>query len=150
MKAKQWVNNNRMLFESEHKTFNAKTNCISTGNVIANTQNSTFIRGYENTSCNGQSWERGHLQAVDLKPWSHLLPSYVRKALIELASGTDSVILYMFKHRIGSKLVIHGFIVTDCNYNELKRFYINNNQKSYSVICEAAKYVTNYQEPISC
>ena len=145
MKTKQWVNNNKMLFESGHKTFNAKTNCISTGNVIANTQNSTFIRGYENTSCNGQSWERGHLQAHDLKPWSHLLPAYIRKQVIELASGTDSVILYMFKHRLRDRLVIHGFIITDREHNELKRFYANNNWKSNSVIDEAAKYVTNYR-----
>lgn len=146
MKAKQWINGNRMLFQSGNKTFDRKTNCISTGNVIANTQNSTFIRGKNEIVCNGQTFERGHLQQYDLNQWNHLLDWYVKDRVKFFADQHGKVILYMFKHRVGAKLTIHGFVITDKDHNELARLYSNNRYKSMIVVDEAAKYVTNYQE----
>ena len=46
MKSRTWDNPNKMHFESDYKLFNKQTNVISRGNVIANTQYSTYIRPY--------------------------------------------------------------------------------------------------------
>ena len=76
MKKIEWLTHNRMKFESEHKTFNRQTQCISTGNIVSNTLLGWYIRPFNETKCNGFDFEPGNLQKADLKTFRNL-PHYV-------------------------------------------------------------------------
>lgn len=56
----------RMLLNTDYKTFNKQTNCISSGNVIANTEIGWHIRPKNEISCNGKDFELGELRNHDL------------------------------------------------------------------------------------
>ena len=142
MKTKEWINGNHMKFESEHKTFNRQVDSISTGNVLGHVQLSGFVRAYDETKCNGNISEKGQLQNYDLDkfickdfPWK--IKDYIRKHAKE-----ESVICYEFRHWRGRQKVVHGYIVTTTDHWLMKVFYIKNHWKSYSILKEAAKYIT--------
>ena len=67
-----WSKNGmKMIIHTDFKEFNRQTNCISRGNVIANTMYSNYIRPYDETiNPIGKEVEPGHLQAFDLKYFS--------------------------------------------------------------------------------
>lgn len=149
MKEKAWVNPNRMLMESGHKTFDRQTNCISTGNMIANTQLSSYVRPYSKVECNGRIFPLGHLRKHDLGWWSGpLLPSRVR-AYIESVTKDEAVIVYQFHHFLSGgywgkdRRIVHGYVVTTTDYELLKKFVTGPTYKSSLVIDEATKYITN-------
>lgn len=72
----------RQIVNMGFKRFDAQTNCISTGNVLANTQMSIFIRPYAQTQCNGFDFPEGHLMDVDLKMFGrYSLPSDIEKEI---------------------------------------------------------------------
>lgn len=88
-------NKTRMLVDTGWKTFDRQTNCISAGNVIANTQLSTYVRPYRETECNGLSFKPGELLEADLKAFGYRPPDDVLGILRD--KGRErSVILYMF------------------------------------------------------
>lgn len=85
----------RQLIDTGWKTFDRQTNCISTGNVIANTQLSLYIRPYHETECNGYTFKPGELLEADLKSFRYRPPDDVMDILRD-KGREKSVILYMF------------------------------------------------------
>lgn len=142
LKKAEWINGNKMKFESEHKTFNRQTNCISTGNIISNTILGLFVRNWNNTECNGKTdYEAGHLYKFDTKNLD--LPSYVESYLRKLAKNTDlSFIVYQVRHYNANNKIIHGWIITDNNFRHIRNFYTNNSYKSDSIMSEVMQYVS--------
>ena len=142
MKQIEWVNPNRMKFDSLHKTFNRQVDCISTGNVIGSVQYSSFIRPYtKTTNPVGEEKPQGYLQEWDLKWFRELVPKWVLD-IVRQYTREQYGILYVFKHNSNGRRIVHGAVLTDYDYRLLRKFYLNNNYKSESVVDEATKYIT--------
>lgn len=144
MKLIQWKTPNKMLFESEHKTFNKQTNLITTGNVWANTQRSSYIRPSNQTICNGFNRPIVELQNYDLENMSHILPQSTISAIKQLVDANNGGIVYAFFHVHKKRKILHGVILTDKAHNHLKTF-VNPwyAPKSDSVLNECKKYICN-------
>lgn len=141
MKKIEWKNPNKMMMESGHKTFDRQTNYIGTGNVFSNTQTGLFIRGYNETECNGFTFQKGELQKSDLKGW-YGMPQQVHKALSKHATD-ESVILYKFFHQDGQgELIVHGYVMTTNKYELIDYFVVGPTYKSWNVINECIRYVS--------
>lgn len=152
MKKVEWRNPNKMIFESEHKTFNRQADLISTGNVWGGVQTSGFVRPYNQTECNGFTNPPGKLRDFDLSLWRNM-PSHVRAYVIK-QTRDRSVILYEFHHKTrirwgGVRWVTHGWVVTTVDYKLLRSFVTGPTYKSYSVIREAIKYIVECEHPPS-
>ena len=144
MKEKRWLNSNKMLFESKHKTFNKQVSCISTGNVLGGCQLSSFIRGKKNIRCNNQTFKEGELQSWDLnKGIGKCLPYFVKDWIGENVNEEDSVICYLFRYFVSGKEKQIGVVITDKNHNFVREWNLMNTEKSQSVLDEAKKYICN-------
>lgn len=128
MKKIEWLNNNKMKFESEFKTFNKATNLITTGNVISNTQFSSFI---------SKDWPVKKAFPMCYLKW---LPNYIKIEANQRASRNEKIILYCLK--------LNGlpvaWILTDYNHNLITccRAGAHQYAKEISVLNEALKYLT--------
>lgn len=143
MKKIEWLTPNKMKFESLHKTFNNQVKCISTGNVIGDTQLSGFVRPYNKIECNNTQFPKGHLQNYDLSWLVSDLPGSLKDWIRSYAKD-KSVIAYVFKHCSKGKKILDGFVITTAkNYKLLKVVYANDNYKVQSVIDECVKYICN-------
>jgi len=147
-----WANPNRMVMETGHKTFDRQTNIVGTGNMIANTQHSSYIRPYTETKCWGpDEFPKGHLRNYDLAAFRSM-PRNVRKK-VESLTETNKVILYEFYHynaggwrgmnyqRVDRRIT-HGYVVTDSNGRLLFKVVTGPTSKSRKVVDEVAKYVS--------
>jgi len=144
MKEKVWVNPNKMLFESPHKTFNKQCTLISTGNQIGNVVYSNYIRPYCEVECNGITRPPGHLQNYDLtKNIVGVVPGHIASVVREL--GKDmSLILYNFHHWRDDKRVEDGWVLTtEHDYKLLRVWYVNKHWRAKAAVDEAVKYITN-------
>lgn len=148
MKKHEWDNGNKMRFESPHKTFNRQTNCLSTGNVIANTQYSNYIRPYSEIECNGFTNAPGHLQNWDLtENIVSRMPHHIREEIRQLTHD-DGGIIYNFHHWGGGyhgKCIVDGFVLTTRHddYKLIEVWYINRDWRAMGAVDEAIKYITN-------
>jgi len=142
LKKVEWVNPNKMKFESAHKEFNRQTALISTGNVLGSTQLSFFIRPF-NTPKNpvGEKVARGAMQNYDLNQFTHL-PYHIRD-FVKNQSVNENVILYEFRHFKNGRKIVDGYVVTTSDYKLLGKFYINNNWKAMDAVDEATKYIAH-------
>lgn len=126
-------NPNKMRFQSDHKTFNKLTNLISTGNVIANTQTSFFIRANKK--------ERD----FDIKTFPDYknVPWHIKKA-IEDDNRTESVILYKF-HIKGNPVC---WVLTDSNYKLIESALAGRGgrKKEQSVLLEVLRFIADRGE----
>lgn len=141
MKTIVWDNPNKMHFESPHKTFNKQTRCISTGNVIGDTQTSFFIRPYYETECNGFTRPEGYLQNYDLKIFERL-PAYIYNQVKDLTKDNGGI-LYDFHHWQGNKKVTDGYVLTTTKHDFVKVWDINNDYRAQEAVEEAILYITN-------
>ncbi len=142
MKTKKWINGNKMLFESEHKTFNRQCKYISTGNQIGDTVLSSYVRPFSEVKCNGITNAKGHLQEYDLNWILSDLPSGVKNWIREHAK-TKGVIAYHFFYMNRKKERVNiGYVVTDKNYKLLTQWHTRG-LKAYSALNECIKYITN-------
>lgn len=142
MKKKTWDNGNKMHFESGHKAFDHQTDCISTGNVWANTQYSGYIRSHLELECNGFFNDPGHLRNYDIKQFNFALFGGVRQWLQDYKE--KKVILYVWKHYNGQKRIIDGITITDEDHNKLATFFpYGHSYKASLAVNEAEKYVCN-------
>lgn len=138
----------KQIIDSGWKLFDNQTNCISTGNVYASTQLSSFIRPYSQTECNGFTFPEGQLLTFDLKQYSQLgMPSEIMQELKDV-NRIDSVILYMFfvtnKY---NRIEPFCWIITDRLHNLVKRIVTcergaNMNKRARAAV-EVTKYITN-------
>lgn len=132
------------VVETKHKTFTRQTNCISWGNIIADTLYGSYIRSPLNTSCNGSNFPPGHLFDFDMKNFiqyfgaHHHIVDFVKEAS---KARSQSVLLYCIFHWYKKRRIVHGFVVTDWDHNHLETFYRQYNEKSASIIEECKKYL---------
>ena len=147
MKKHTWDNPNKMHFESAYKTFNEQTNLISTGNVIANTQFSSYIRPYNETECNGLTRPAGELLKFDLQYFRNI-PERIINILWD-KTRTESYILYQFSvyNKKYNERDIIGYVLTDYNDNLITYAVTCNYGSCYykreSAILECIEYITN-------
>ena len=141
MKKIEWATPNKMLIDTGHKTFDRQTNVIMTGNVIANTQHSGFIRAWQQTEVNGLTRDPGHLQNWNLGGFQNI-PAHVKKYIREQAHAR-SVILYRFFYHNGRRAITHGWVVTTDNHTLLRSFITGPTDKSRYVIQEVTQYIAD-------
>lgn len=137
------------IFKSGHKTFDKQTNIITTGNVIANTQISGYVRPKSETECNGFIVDPGTLQAFDLKqytfsnlPTKRFCAVRFSKIAAKLADDNNGCIAYKFLHKKGKYAIPHGLIITTIDHKFLWKYIEPRSAKSALVINEAQKYIT--------
>lgn len=143
MKKKVWVTPNRMLMETGHGAFDKQTNVISTGNIIANTQNARYVRGELCVECWGPKvYQPGELRDYDLENWPRMSPS-VRRAVVQATTGQQgSVWVSEFFHYNGHRKIIHGYVITAPDHELLTTFVTGPTYKSAGVIDGVLPYVT--------
>ena len=133
MKKYEWINKNKMKFESGFATFDKQTNYIGKGAVISNTQQSDYIRGNE-------------FKAYDLALFYNL-PNFIRDILNQIDYQT---ILYEFRHisyhedyytgKTKHK-IIDGYVLTTIDGHLISKWIIGKTKKSELAVNEAIKYI---------
>ena len=147
MKKIEWIHENKMLFESEHKSFNKFITCISTGNVYGDGQTSLYIRPYNEIECNEHIWEKGHLRQYDLTNWNSL-PYYITN-YIEKVTKNKSIILYKFWYIKNSKQIVLGYVITrpvKNGYKLLHYWNLTGTQKTEGALRECLKYLVSEEK----
>ena len=139
-------NGMKQLISSGWKLFDKQTNCISTGNVISNTQFSSFIRPWNETECNGYTFSEGHLMNCDLEPFrKYRIPKQFLN-LLEEKSRQDGVILYMFFVYKNGVLCPFSWVVTSSDDKLIKKAvvcsYNENKMKRFNALYEILNYIT--------
>ena len=134
MKKYEWINGNKMKFESGFATFDKQTNYISKGAVISNTQYSSYIRGNE-------------FKAYDLKLFKNL-PNFIRNIVNQINYQT---ILYEFSHTSyhedyytgkSKHKIIDGYVLTTTDGHLISKWVLGKTKKSELAINEAIEYIT--------
>ena len=138
-------NNGKVVANSGHALFDKNCDYIGVGNVISNAQNSSYIRAYYNTTCNGHFFRPGELQDADLLPFNLSTPPpprHVIRAVKELALDR-SVILYRFRSWTSPRqaATYHGYVVTDERHRLLRYFVTGPTSRSRRVILWCLPYV---------
>ena len=134
MKKYEWINRNKMKFESGFVTFDKQTNYIGKGAIVSNTQYSNYIRGNE-------------FRYYDLK-FFHNLPNFIRNILNQINYQT---ILYEFSHTSyhedyytgkSKHKIIDGYVLTSIDGHLISKWIIGKTFKSELAVNEAIKYIT--------
>ena len=135
----------KMLIDSGWKEFDKQTNCITTGNVYANTQLSGFIRPYKEIECNGYVKPEGELLNFDLKPFRVFrIPKEIEEYLTN-KKRLKSVILYMFFVRTeDGRIEPFCWTITDSTYKLLLYCITSRHGQSYQKRLEAGKEAMRY------
>lgn len=142
----------KQLVDTGWRTFDRQTNCISTGNVVANTQLSLYIRPYRETECNGHTFQPGELLRADLKAFEYRPPDDIMVILFD-KDRKDSVILYMFStselvgNIVGRSMrVPFLWVVTDHEHRLIRCHHVRRcgvqMHKRYNAADEILKYIT--------
>ena len=133
MKKYEWINGNKMKFESGFATFDKQTNYISKGAVISNTQYSNYIRGNE-------------FRDYDLK-FFYNLPNFIRNIINQINYQT---ILYEFSHTSyhedyytgkSKHKIIDGYVLTTTDGHLISKWVLGKTIKSELAVNEAVKYI---------
>lgn len=143
MKKHVWRTHNRMVFESDLKTFNDQCDIITTGNVIGGVQKSSYIRPHSEVMNGGYEGKPGQFRAFDLNQFPDL-PWAVRNWMAE--NREKHVILYEFRFWRGREKQVIGYIITDDKHRLIRRFHNGYSLKRMSALMEAEKYVTEADE----
>ncbi len=137
----------KQLINSGWKLFDKQTNAICTGNCFLNTQISSYIRPWKETTVNGYKFPEGHCMEFDLKQFGRFrIPEHILE-LIRDRQREDSVILYMFftTDRMG-RIEPFGWAVTSKDYELLAAhtvWYPNKHLgRRAAALNEAIAYIT--------
>lgn len=134
-----------------HAGFNSRVDLILTGNVYSNVQSSTYVRPRNELECNGFTRAPGHLQKFDLDTFVNgnremdAVVAYIKR---DPFFESNQSIAYRIFHTIGQKRVLHGVIITDANYQLVRRFDredlgLQRSAKSSDVLDFALKYLAH-------
>lgn len=115
----------KMLINSKLKEFNKQTNYISSGNIIANTLYSNYIRPYSEIECNGLIFKPGHLFEYDLKFFN--INNDLKNYLKEL--NKQHIILYEVFICKNEKRDIIGWLVEDEDDKKIINIQLNYSYK---------------------
>lgn len=137
----------KQVISSGWRLFDRQTNCISTGNVIADTQFSSFVRPWRETECNGFIRPEGHLMDFDLGPFrKYGIPGRIMDILKD-REREDSVILYMFFVCRDDAICPFCWVVTTGEHKLIRsvivRSYGEHASKRVSALNEILEYITN-------
>jgi len=143
---------NRMIVETGHKTFDRQTNCISPGNITANTMTGWACRAW-NTPANpfGEPCRPGEMQHYDVRIW----PEQVRQMCQKLFDTRDGWVYEFFHYnrpdnsyrRMGrATKIVHGYIFADHDDKYLDYLCTGPTYKSESLLAEMQKYVCRKEE----
>lgn len=138
-------NGMKQIINSGWKEFDNQTNCITTGNVIANTQYSSFIRPWKERECNNNIFPEGDLMRFDIEHFGRL-PEAIDKYLRD-KNRQDSVILYEFftTNKYGRRCPF-CWVITDRDYKLIMyRISVHCRQhllKRLTASREAINYIT--------
>ena len=143
-----WDNSNKMHMDSGFKLFDKQTNVISTGNVWANTQYSSFIRPYKEIVNGGYIGKEGDFLKFDMQYFQQV-PEFMHRIIYD-KDREKSVILYQFKVYHGEQKEIIGYVLTDYDHYLIGSLafapYGRSAWKREDAIYEAMKYICEQDE----
>lgn len=142
MKKVEWINGNKMMFDSAHKAFNKTADCISIGNVIGDVQLSSYVRPYNELACNGFTNEPGHLQEFDLDGIVSKLPFHVKQSIRNKCKD-EGCWAYHFFYWKGDKRMDIGYAMTHHDHGRWFEWDVYpSHWKKRNALRECMKYVT--------
>ncbi len=131
----------KQIIDSGFKTFDKQTNLITYGNVIANTQISSYIRTKTETTCNGFDFKEDELRQHDLQWFKKYLNSYSIKRIEELTENKQAILYMFFITNKKKEIDPIGFILTDSDHLKVLYFTTNKDtEKRY----QALKYLIDF------
>lgn len=144
MEKATWDNPNKMHIDSGFKLFDKQTTLITTGNVIAPTQTSWFIRPFDEVVNGGYIGKPGEFLEYDLKHFLNGVPEYMLKILRD-KNRKESYILYKFFVTKDHETETIGYVLTDYNHNYITSHvtcpYGCNYWKREAALSEAMRYI---------
>jgi len=145
MKQKVWDKKGNQVVKTKWKEFDEQTNYIGTGNVIANTQVSAFIRPWSQVECNNYTFPEGQLMNSDLKQFDGFRIPRNLLDVIKDKNRKDSVILYMFFTIRNKRVFPFGWVLSRRDYStigwQIVRFPGESYIKRCSALTEAIQYI---------
>lgn len=130
-----------MVFNSLHKTFNSQVRCISAGNVLSDTQISSFFRGKNDISCNGETFSFGYLQQWDLtKGFLENFPGFVKRYIRDNFENEGGIAYNFFYCKRGKRYNI-GWAITSKDHKLIEVWYTRS-KKAQSALNECISYIT--------
>jgi len=144
MKTIKWENPNKMKINTGHKTFDAQTNIISTGNIIANTIIGNHIRAFNDCHNGFENKESGHLQDWDLDKFDYVPQGWKDRMR---ANPDMKYILYeVFHHNSNGNKISHGMILTDYDKNHMHTYCARAGYNiSFEILFTVRDYLCNNQ-----
>jgi hypothetical protein len=118
-------NGMKMIIKSGFKEFDNKTNLITTGNVISNTQYSSYIRPYNEIINNSYIAQKGDFLKYDLQYFKNVNQEILN--ILKDENRKNSMILYQFS--VNNKVI--GHILTDKYYNKITSYIVYRNYEKY-------------------
>ena len=136
-----------MTFVCTHKEFSDAVNdpdhgLIARGNIMSNTQSSTYVRAFIDTECNGFTSEPGKLRDFDLAFFGRALPAQVSKTAKHW-SRESGTILYRFFHWKRRLRIEHGWLITSRDHQVLSRFITGPTYKSRDAVLAAEALIAS-------
>jgi hypothetical protein len=136
-----WLNGDRMLMQSGHKTFDRQCRAILTGQQVGDCVTSFYIRPYKEVECNSMTFPLGHLRECDFNfIGTEEMPASLR-SLLEFITTNESVLLYKFFHHTSNRTIVDGFVATRNGHCVLKSV-TGPRASSQLIVAEAARYVS--------
>lgn len=158
LKKVEWENENKMSISTGHKTFDRQTVCLTTGNVVSQTQYGHYVRAYSTpTNPFGTPCKPGEMQKFDLQsPLLEHMPKFVLDYIKRLAVDEGVIVYKVFHHyrpkvrntwtrgyRLGKwTKFVHGWLITGADYKYLYMWVNQAGPKSFNVMAEVSKYLS--------
>ncbi|MCT7910286.1 hypothetical protein N5912_00445 [Arcobacter lacus] len=144
MKKFGYTSNGKLKISTGFKTFDEQSNYLGTGNVIANTQFSWYLRPTYETECNGFPFKERELFESDIKKFQ-LVNSYFRKIIEDFTDKYGGSILYCFSYKKRKENVRIGYLLTSKDKSKYEVFGTKN-MKREDCIYSLLPYFTESQK----
>jgi hypothetical protein len=134
----EYKKNGNMLVKTNYELFNKQTNYLGVGNVVANTQMSSFIRASYEVSYdypNIPDAKIGQFQDFDLKPFIEL-NEWNKVSIKEFADENKGAILYWFFYYASKKRTTIGYLLTNKERDNYKFLYKDINRMKKHIFFE--------------